>query len=149
MRVLNLSGFLGAALLSSAIVDTAQSATFDAGTVNFQYYFSGGTFNSDGSPSTFSAPGSATFGPWFTVTVSGDQIVYTYLEATNWSGSTASLNSNGLFIDNGSLISSVSGIPSFTNVTLDPSSILTGSTFTASDVTWNSGAVAVSWGGTP
>jgi hypothetical protein len=48
------------------------SATFDNGTVKFQYYNDGGPVDGGGSPSTFSVPGSAKFYNHFTVTVSGD-----------------------------------------------------------------------------
>ena len=54
-----------------------QSATFDSGTVKFQYYMDGGPWDGGGSPSTFSVPGTAKFYTHFTVTVSGNQIIST------------------------------------------------------------------------
>jgi hypothetical protein len=100
-----------------------QSATFDSGTVKFQYYNDGGPWDGGGSPSTFSVPGNAKFYTHFTVTVSGNQIIFHYLHKTRWERSPkTSLESNGLYINNGALISRVTLIPRFTNVTLDPSS---------------------------
>ena len=137
-------------LLSFAFGASAYAGVFDSGTVDFQYYAFGGAYNADGSPATIAAPGSAQFGlgeGYFNVAVSGNHITYTYLSQVDWKDLTVSLDTGGLFIENGSLISSVSGIPDFTSVTLDPSSILGSSGFDASDITWNSGAVAVNWAG--
>ena len=148
-----------------------QSATFDSGTVKFQYYLDGGPWDGGGSPSTFSVPGSVRmtpserlvapqklgrFSPCFTVTVSGNQIIFEYLRKTSWSPSITSLYVPGpgthpLYISNGVLISGVALIPSFTNVTLDPSS--TTGTIPLDDfpngITWTSDAIAVSWGMNP
>jgi hypothetical protein len=142
----------------------ANAAVFGiGGTADFQYYSNGGAYDTGGSPATIATPGSTMFfnsfmvmmpdNPipytyffdYFTVALSDNQIVYTYLSQTNWSPSITSLDSDGLYIDNGSLISSVSGIPAFTSVRLDPSSLLGTSGFTSADVTWNSGNVAVTW----
>ncbi len=122
-------------------------ASYDGGTVNFQYYAYGGTYNGSNSPSTFAAPGNAVFGNYFTVAVSGSKITYTFDSDTIWSTSAASLNSGGLYIDNGSLISNVSGLGPITSVSLDPTSMLGSSGFGAANITFNTGAVAVSWGG--
>jgi hypothetical protein len=148
-----------------------QSATFDSGTVKFQYYFDGGPWDGGGSPSTFSVPGSMTmtpserlvtpqklgrFSPCFTVTVSGNQIIFDYLHKTRWSPSITSLEVPGpendphaLYIASGVLISSVALIPSFTKVTLDPSSILSTVPYDLfpNNVTWSTDAVAVTWAG--
>jgi hypothetical protein len=132
-----------------------RSATFDSGTVKFQYYNEGGPVDGGGSPSTFSVPGSAKFDNHFTVTVSGNQIIFYYLHKTFWSPSITSLEVPGpsphaLYIANGVLISSVALIPSFTNVTLDPSS--TTGTIPLEEfpngITWTSDAIAVNWGET-
>jgi len=134
-------------------------ATFDGGTVKFQYYNDGGPVDGGGSPSTFAVPGSVKFYNHFTVTVSGNQIIFEYLQKTHWLLSQNSLLGtapiNALFIQSGALISSVAGIPSFTNVTIDPSSILPPiesnapppNFFNANNVTWTSEAVAVTWAG--
>jgi hypothetical protein len=126
-----------------------QSATFDSGSVKFQYYMDGGPLDGGGSPSTFSVPGSAKFYTHFTVTVSGNQIIFEYLHKTFWKWFPKfALESNGLAINNGALISSVALIPRFTNVTLDPSST-TGTIpldVFPNGITWTSDAIAVSWG---
>jgi PEP-CTERM motif len=140
-----LAGSLAALALACGSVG-AKAAVFGVGgTAVFQYYSYGGAYDNTGSPTTIATPGSATFLDYFTVTLSGDQIVYTYLSDVTWSPSVTSLDSGGLYIDNGSLISSVSGIPAFTSVKLDPSSMLGSSGFTSKDVTWNSSNVAVTW----
>jgi len=131
--------------IGACLATGAQATTFDGGTVEFQYYYDGGVSNYAGSPAAIVTPGHATFSDYFTVTVSGNQIVYDFLSSFTWFRSVTSLNSGGLYITNGSLISSVLGVPAFTSVTLDPSSILGSSGFTSSDVTWNSSNVAVTW----
>jgi hypothetical protein len=121
------------------------AAVYNSGTVQFQYYAYGGAYSGGGSPTNFAAPGSASFFNYFDVAVSGNQIVYTYTGDATWSSSSISLNTGGLLVDNGSVIYSVSGIPSITSVTLNALSQLGSSGFSASNVTWNSGAVAVTW----
>lgn len=128
-----------------AFTQAADAAVFDSGTVDFQYYAYGGAYNGGGSPATFSTPGSTNFFNYFDLTVAGNSITYTYLSDVTWSDSVASLASGGLYIDNGSLVSSVSGIGPFTSVTLSALSSLGTSGFGASNVTFNSGAAAVSW----
>lgn len=138
---------LGAVTVAAfAVAGWASAATvYNGNSVDFQYYAYGGTYNSLGSPAAFTAPGTVTFGPYFDLTVSGNQITYTYIGNTTWSGSVVSLNSGGLYVDNGSVVYSTGGEPPITSVTLDPSSILGASGFNASDITFNSGAVAVTW----
>ncbi len=77
--------------------------------------------------------------------MNANQVIYDYLSDTDWSPSVASLDSGGLYVDNGSVISAVSGVPAFTSVTLDPSSVLTDSSFGAGDISWNSSAIATTW----
>jgi hypothetical protein len=136
---------VAAAVAGLALVTQASADVYSGGTVTFQYYSYGGTYDSVGSPSTFATPGSDTFLAYFTVSVSGDQITYTYLNDTTWSPSATSLNSGGLYVDNGAVIYSDSGVPPITSVKIDPASMLGSSGFNASDVTFNSGAVAVTW----
>ena len=130
--------------ISAAGVASAADV-YDGNSVTFQYYSYGGAYDGFGSPTTFTAPGSATFTPFFDVSVAGNQITYTYLTDTTWSSSVVSLDSGGLYVDNGSVIYSEGGEPAITGVTLDPSSMLGGSGFNAGDITFNSGAVAVTW----
>jgi hypothetical protein len=139
-----------AASVVFSLVGSARADVFDAGTVTFQYYAYGGKFSDtgSGSPNTFATPGSATFfpsDPFFTVTVAGHQITYTYEKHATWTGAAVSLDKDGLFIQNGALITALSGIPAFTSVILDPSSNLGSSGFTAHDVTFNAGNVATQW----
>jgi hypothetical protein len=145
---MRIRSFLAGAATAAAAVSLfsqAHAAVYDGGTVTFQYYSYGGTYDSTGSPSTFATPGSATFLAYFTVTVSGDQITYDYLNDTTWSSSVTSLNSGGLYVDNGAVIYSGAGVPPITSVRIDPASMLGSSGFSASNVTFNSGAVAVTW----
>lgn len=144
-RVLKLS-IWALPILAAIGCESALADGYDGRDVTFQYYAYGGIYDGYGSPATFVAPGSATFLNEFTVSVTATQIIYTYLLDTTWSPSSASLNSGGLYIDNGSLITSGSGVPSITSVTIDPSSVIP-SSFTSADVTFNSANVAVTWAG--
>jgi hypothetical protein len=134
------------ALGALAVANCASAASvYDGNLVTFQYYAYGGVYDGNGSPTTFVAPDSATFASYFDVTVVGNQIIYSYTGDTTWSPSAVSLDSGGLYVDNGSVIYSAGGEPSITSVTLDPASMLGASGFNASDITFNSGAVAVTW----
>ena len=114
-----LAGSVAAFALACGSVG-AKAAVFGVGgTADFQYYSYGGAYDIGSSPATIATPGSATFfvdfalyrypyfSPidFFTVTLSDNQIVYTYLSDTTWGSSVTSLDSGGLYIDNGSLIS--------------------------------------------
>jgi hypothetical protein len=136
-----------AALSGGMFAASAALATdvYDGNSVEFQYYAYGGVYNGIGSPASFTAPGSATFGAFFTVSVSGNTITYTYLNDTTWSPSVTSLNSGGLYVDNGAVIYSTGGEAPITSVKIDSASVLGISGFNASDVTFNSGGVAVTW----
>ena len=138
---------IGAVVAAATVFAGAASAAsvYDGNSVTFQYYAYGGTYDGAGSPATFTAPGSTTFDPYFDLTVSGSTITYTYLSDTTWSSSAVSLDSGGLYVDNGSVVYSAGGEPAITSVTLDPSSILGASGFNASDITFNSTGVAVTW----
>jgi hypothetical protein len=129
-----------------AASEVVNADVFSSGSATVKYYAYGSTY---GLPTTFSVPGGTTFydylddTAYFSITLAGDTITYDYLSDVTWSPSSVSLDSGGLYIDNGALTSSVSGIPAFTSVKLDPSSMLGSSGFKASNVTWNSGAIAV------
>jgi hypothetical protein len=76
--------------------------------------------------------------------VTDTQIDYTMLSVNGyWSTSGTSLNSGGLFIANGNLLT-FTGV-TITGVTLDAASNVPG--FTSANVTFNSGNVAVDWAG--
>ncbi len=147
---MNMRHALAVASLSAGLVTAIPAAVdaatvYDGNSVTFQYYAYGGVYGGGGSPATFTAPGSTPFFNFFDVKVSGNRIIYKYLSDTTWSASTTSLNSGGLYVDNGSVIYSAGGEPAITSVTLDPSSTLGPSGFNSSDITFNSGAVAVTW----
>ena len=135
-----------AALLfvAAAFAATQAHAGLLGSTVTSQYYAYGSLYNGGGSPSTFIADDTAQgqFDNYYTITVSDNQITYDFLSNTTWSPSATSLNSGGLFITNGNLLT-FSGAPVITSVTLDPAS--TGINFTQSGVTFNSDNVAVDW----
>jgi hypothetical protein len=119
--------------------------------VTSQYYDAGTTYNSFGSPTTFVANGTVqeTFcgsgcPEGFNLTITNNQIDYVLFGSGGfWSPSGPSLNSGGLFIANGNLLT-FSGI-SISGVTLNGSSDIPG--FTASHVTFNANNVAIDWAG--
>ena len=113
----------------------------------FQYYAYGGPYTSSSSPQTFSTPGSAYFPNYFTSLRVRRQVDLHFDGAVTWDPSSTSLNSNGLYIANGPLLTALSGIPAFRSVMLDPSSHLGSSGFKASDITWNATKIAVDWQG--
>jgi hypothetical protein len=116
-----------------------------------QYYAYGSTYNGVGSPASFVANGtvqetfcSSTCGEGFTLAVTDTQIDYTMLSPDGyWSTSATSLNSGGLFIANGNLLS-FTGV-TITGVTLDAASNVPG--FTSANITFNSGNIAIDWAG--
>jgi len=130
--------------LTFAGVAAAALASTSASALDFQYYAYGGPYDGAGSPNTFAPGGGGVFSPYFSYTATQNQIVYQYLTPTTWSDSGVSLNTNGLFIKNGSLIYNFAG--PITSVSIDPSSTGLG-TFSLSNVTFNSTAVAVEWTG--
>ncbi|WP_165074753.1 hypothetical protein [Paludisphaera rhizosphaerae] len=111
-------------------------------TVVSQYYTFGGTY---GSSTMFTAEGAAhsVYSPQFTVTVTNDQIIYQFNSSGSWSSSPTSLNSGGLFITSGNLLSFAA--PPITAVKINSATNMTG--FTLSNLTFNTGAIAVSWAG--
>jgi hypothetical protein len=118
-------------------------------TVTSQYYVVGGVYNTPESPTTFVANGTIqeTFCASgcstlrFNLTVTNNQIIYALTGVGPWSPSVTSLNSGGLFITNGNLLT-FSGV-TITGVTLDASSTVPG--FTSSHITFNASNIAVDW----
>ena len=110
--------------------------------VEFQYYYDGGAY---GPPVNFTAPGETGFDGYFRVHVGRDKIKYTYVTDTTWSPSVTSLDSKGLYVDNGAVIYSVGSEPKIGGVSIDPLSQLGSSGFDTSDISFNSNAVAVTW----
>lgn len=143
---MNFCHAIAASAMVIVMAGAAQASTLAGSTATFQYYAYGGPYDFAGSPATFNVPNGSpiNFGGYFQLSVTDTQIVYTYLYSGAWSPSGASLNAGGLYIDNGSL-TSFSGAAPITSVFIDPSSNLGISGFNASDVTFNSSAVAVTW----
>jgi hypothetical protein len=144
---------IGAKLLFALLVCCAAHAYAGliGSSVTSQYYDNGGPYNFLGSPSTFVATGTVqqTFcanvcQEGFTLTVGDNQIDYVLFGSGGfWSASVPSLNSGGLFIANGNLLT-FSGT-SISNVTLDGSTDVPG--FTAANVTFNANNIAINWAG--
>ena len=122
-------------------------AGFVGNSVTSQYYAYGGVYSLYGSPATFVANGTVqqTFcagcGEGFNLIVRDNQIEYDFLYDGFWSPSGTSLNSNGLFIANGNLITSTS--VTIIGVTVDAATTLGG--FGSGNVTFNSNNVAIDW----
>jgi hypothetical protein len=114
-----------------------------------QYYAYGAPYSGAGSPASFIADGTVqqTFcsgcPEGFDLSVSDTQVIYQMLVDGYWSASSTSLDSGGLYIANGNLLT-FTGV-TISGVTLDPASDVPG--FTSSDVTFNAGNIAVDWAG--
>ncbi|MGD0618666.1 MAG: PEP-CTERM sorting domain-containing protein [Bryobacteraceae bacterium] len=115
-----------------------------------QYYAYGAVYDVEGSPTSFVANGTVqeTFcsgcGEGFTLTVTNTQVIYDQLYNDGyWSPSYASLDSGGLYIANGNLLT-FTGV-TISGVTLDASSDVSG--FTSANVTFNSANIAIDWAG--
>ena len=114
-------------------------------TVNTQYYAYGSLYNGGGSPDSFIANGTVQnqFFNFYALTVTDTTVKYDFLSDTTWSPSDVSLNSDGLFITNGNLLS-FTGAPAITSVTFNSfSSVVPG--FSLANVTFNSDKIAVDW----
>lgn len=141
------SGIRMAAIAAAAAASFAAHAGLVGSNVTSQYYSYGGIYNGYGSPASFIADGSsqqsfcAACLQGFSLAVTDTQVIYTLLGDSAWSGSSTSLNSGGLLIDNGNLLSFL-GV-TIDSVSLDAASNLAG--FGAGNVTFNSGAIAISW----
>jgi PEP-CTERM motif len=109
-----------------------------------QYYYGGGPYNYFGSPSTFIVDGGdhANFGDIFLINVSDDKISYNFIFSGTWSDSVVSLNSGGLFIRNGDLLTFAGASP-ISSVSLDAATTMSG--FDSSRITFNASSVAVDW----
>ena len=132
-----------AAAASFAMIAAAPArAGMIGSTVTSQYYVFGATY---GSTATFTADGQAhpSSYPLFNITVTDTQVIYQFTSAGSWTTSPTSLDSNGLYISNGNLLSFTG--PAILSAKIDPATTMAG--FTASNLTFNGGAIAVSWGG--
>ncbi|MFN0183013.1 MAG: PEP-CTERM sorting domain-containing protein [Aquabacterium sp.] len=142
--MLKLNSLALAAIAAVTLASASAHAGLLGSSATSQYYAYGGAYNGGGSPDTFVVDGGAhaPFFNYYTIIVTDTQIIYDYQSASTWSSSGVSLNTAGLYIDNGNLLSFV-GAPSITSVTVDGSTNMGG--FGAGNVTFNAGAVAVSW----
>lgn len=136
-----------AILVLTALIAFAGQAFADmtGSTVTSQYYAYGAAYNGYGSPTTFVANGTVqqTFcsgcGAQFDLSVTGSQVIYNFSGGDIWSDSVTSLNSGGLFIRNGNLLT-FSGF-TVNNVSIDASSTFAG--FDSSRLTYNSNNIAI------
>ncbi|MBI5599735.1 MAG: PEP-CTERM sorting domain-containing protein [Deltaproteobacteria bacterium] len=126
----------------------ACSAKAEAGlmgdTIEWQYYNGGSTFNYYGSPGSFVAGStSSNFYHYFNISANDAQIIidYTTPYADTWSPSVPSLNSGGLYIENGLLLTDSGN--NFTSVSVNPSTYMPG--FSLSNVTFDSNNIAINW----
>jgi PEP-CTERM motif len=135
---------LVAAVVATLVAGQAHAQLLGS-TVNTQYYAYGSAYNGGSSPSTFVANGTPqnTFFNYYDLTVSDTQIIYNFTTDVTWSSSGVSLNSDGLFITNGNLLT-FANAPSFTSVTLDGASTAV-SGFSLSNITFNASSVATDW----
>ena len=127
------------------IAGSAQAGLLGS-TATFQYYAYGGPYNLLGNGTdTFTVDGAAhgQFFNYFNIIVNDTQITYSYNGGTGpWSNSVTSLNSGGLFIRNGSLLT-FTGVPVITGVTVDAATNMVD--FNVSKVTFDASSVAVDW----
>jgi hypothetical protein len=127
----------GAVALAAAAISISTQAS--AADLSFNYYAYGGLYEG---PDNFTSGGGGNFDGYFDYTATDSQITYTFVSDTTWSPSAVSLNSNGLYITNGALITDPN--VSITFVTIDPASTGLG-IFNASNVTFDGHDVAVDW----
>jgi hypothetical protein len=124
-------------------------AGFIGETVTSQYYAYGTPYDGSGSPATFVADGTIqqTFGigfrEAFNLTVRDNQIEYDLLYDGFWSISDASLNTGGLYIANGNLITCNDVV--ITEATVNSSTTLAG--FNIGNLTFNTNGIAIDWAG--
>ena len=115
-------------------------------TINWQYYAYGGAYNNLGSPGSFVAGSTSSgFGGYFDLSANNSQIIFNYSSSTAWSASGVSLNSGGLYIENGILLTDSAN--TFTGVSINPLTNMSG--FSLSNVTFNSNNIAINWAGLP
>lgn len=142
---------VGACLAVLCLVSMKSNASMVGATVTSQYYDLGGIYDGNGSPSTLQVtPLITTFQSYcsgcaegFVLTITPDQIFYTMTGLAGWAPSNISLNSGGLYIANGNLLT-FSGT-TISGVSIDRDTTLSG--FNSGDVTFNSNNIAVNWAG--
>lgn len=130
-------------------------ATLLGDTINWQYYLNGGPYNTEGGPGSFVAGSTTdTFGPvtgqYFTMSATDTQIIFDfsntwYSGVNSWTTASPSLNTGGLYIENGILLTDISSNPFSSGVTLDAATNMVG--FLLSNVTFNANQLAINWAG--
>ena len=148
MNIRKLVGVSAVALVAAAAGTSARASTLDGSEAYIEYYTYGYDYGSQGN---FTVPNATPLNILFPIavlTITDNRIEYYFREGVTFSPSVPSLNADGLYIENGPLVSFAGAAP-ITSVFIDPSSILGASGFNASNVTFNSSAVAVTWAGLP
>jgi hypothetical protein len=123
-------------------------------TVTSQYYAFGDAYGFGGSPATFIVDGTVqqTFCAYaacdkgFTLRITSNRIIYTFFtpEPWFWSTGVVSLDSDGLYIENGNLLTFSDTL--LQGISLDePHTDMPG--FTASNITFNDHSIAINWAG--
>ncbi|MFM8639511.1 MAG: hypothetical protein ACKOEL_02580, partial [Planctomycetota bacterium] len=112
------------------------------------YYFNGGPYSDPYANGVVNGTVLGTFNeppPIYTIAANDTQVIFDFSVAPSarvWNFSVASLNSDGLFVRNGTTVS-FAGAPAITGVTIDASSNMVG--LDESRITFNAGALAVDW----
>ena len=125
-------------------------ASLAGDTIDWQYYYGGDEWNDLGGPDSFIAGDSSSdWAAIFRMSANDSQIIIDFFSAREWGtlgfmNSVASLDKNGLYIENGVLFTDNDNV--FTSVSLNET-LTTMSGFSSSNVTWNSNNIAITWGG--
>jgi len=115
-------------------------------TLTAQYFAYGGPYNGRGTYANGVVNGTVLgqFPGFYSIAANDTQVTFDFSVSVGgtWSFSEVSLNSDGLFIRNGTTVS-FAGAPAITGVTIDASSNMVG--LDQSRITFNAGALAVDW----
>ena len=127
------------AILSSlALIPTAAQAQLEGSTLSYSYYAYGGLYS--GPVSFVVQPGTlGNFIGYFNILADNSSITFQYTTTGTWSPSVTSLAPT---IQNGIAIDSISA-PTFTNVTIDKATNMTG--FNSSDLSFTGSEIQVNW----
>ncbi|MFM7799027.1 MAG: thrombospondin type 3 repeat-containing protein, partial [Planctomycetota bacterium] len=120
-------------------------------TLTAQYYWGGGPINAPYANGVVNGSVLGTLdeeGPVYTIAANDTQVIFDFsvlpVAASEWNLSGVSLDSDGLFIRNGTTVS-FAFAPAITGVTIDASSNMVG--LDQSRIPFNAGALAVDWVG--
>jgi len=139
------------ALVASALAVPAAHAGFQGSSATFEYYVYGGAYDKGGSPTTFTVDGTAGASflnttdatrRYFDVLLTDARLVFDFQDTGFWSPSPVSLNSGGLYIESGPLMS-FSGAASIQSVSIDPLTTMAG--LVSSNITYDASRIAVNW----